>query len=56
MSLYEFGEHLRDVFPLDRSGWPLTCKGSPFDCPVFLVGLDPERNIPFRDFWEPSCG
>lgn len=56
MDLYQFTQDLADRFPLDGPGWPFTCHGSPFDCPVFLVGLNPATDTPFRPFWDPSYG
>lgn len=33
-------------------GWPFLCDGSPFDCPVFLVGHNPRSTTPFWEFWD----
>jgi len=56
MDLCQFTQDVADRFPLDGPGWPFTCHGSPFDCPVFLVGLNPATDTPFRPFWDPSYG
>ena len=55
MDLYEFDQGLRAVAALEDSR-PFLCEGSPLDCKVFLVGLNPRTQTPFEPYWDVSYG
>lgn len=54
MDLQAFDRQLRVVTPPDTR--PFLCEGSPLDCRVFLVGLNPITGTPFWDYWNTTYG
>ena len=54
MNLQEFDKRLREMTPKDAR--PFLCEGSPLDCEVFLVGLNPRTTTPFWLYWDVSYG
>jgi hypothetical protein len=54
MTLREFDNQLREITPIDAR--PFLCEGSPLDCEVFLVGLNPRTTTPFWPYWDVSYG
>ncbi len=53
-SLVEFDGALR-ALKADNAR-PFLCEGSPFDCRVFLVGLNPKTRTDFWQFWNTNYG
>jgi hypothetical protein len=53
--IIEFDKQLRDVWR-SPNGWPFVCNGSPFDCQLFLVGINPATCTPFWPFWSLEQG
>lgn len=54
--LLELDAGLRRLFPEDFPGRPFICDGSPFDCAVALVGINPATPTPFWPFWNVDTG
>ena len=52
--LYEFDERLHVLTPEESR--PFLCEGSPLDCTMFLVGLNPRMQTPFWSYWNVSYG
>lgn len=55
MDLVAFERELRAVAG-DVAVRPFLCNGSPFDCPVFLVGINPATDIPLWPYWSAEHG
>ena len=53
MELVEFDRRLRVLSP---GAWPFVCDGSPLDCAVFLVGINPRSDTDFWSCWDPIAG
>lgn len=53
-----FEEDLKAVIGYPTTLRPFVCSGSPLDCTVFLVGLNPATSLKagFWDFWVPGFG
>jgi hypothetical protein len=53
--LLEFETRLRN---LDGSecGWPFLCEGSPFNCKIFLVGINPVADVAIWPHWSIHTG
>lgn len=58
MTLDEFESELRRLIGKPTRLRPFVCDGSPLDCPVMLVGLNPASKMrkDFWDFWRPGIG
>jgi hypothetical protein len=54
-TLAEFEQEIR-ILAGDKAGWPFLCDGSPFDCQIFLVGINPVVGVPLWDYWSPESG
>lgn len=37
-------------------GWPFLCNGSPFDCEIFLVGINPATDVSIWPHWSIETG
>ena len=55
MNLVTFERELRAVAG-DMAVRPFLCNGSPFDCQVFLVGINPATDIPLWPYWSAERG
>ena len=60
MNLSEFRSQLQKIekrLP-GRTSWPFLCRGSPLTCRIFIVGVNPARQVeePFWSFWTDSRG
>ena len=53
-SLVDFDRALRTKVSADAR--PFLCEGNPFDCRVFLVGLNPKTHTDFWQFWDTTYG
>ena len=40
----------------DSTGWPFLCDGSPFDCQIFVVGINPASDMSLWPFWSNATG
>ena len=60
MNLWEFRSKLQKIEKHLPGGtsWHFLCDGSPLTCRIFLVGINPAREIEesFWDFWDDSRG
>ena len=54
MDLLDFDKKLKKVS--GETGRPFICNGSPLDCNVFIVGLNPVVDNSFWDNWNPHQG
>jgi hypothetical protein len=36
--------------------WPFLCEGLPFDCDIFVVGINPARDVPLWPYWSVDAG
>jgi hypothetical protein len=54
MDLCEFDERLKAILP--QNSRPFLCEGSPFECAVFIVGLNPRTRTPFENYWTLPYG
>ena len=50
----QFDSELRKVSNNDER--PFICDGSPLQCNVFIVGLNPVSKTPFWNYWHPEKG
>ena len=57
-SLHEFSLGLASLIGRPTDLRPFVCEGSPLDCDVFLVGINPasRMSVDFWDFWSDSYG
>jgi hypothetical protein len=55
MDLAQFAANVRRLAE-SGPGWPFVCDGSPFDCEVFLVGINPAANVPIWPHWLDGSG
>ena len=55
MDLVTFDRDLRAVAGTGAVR-PFLCNGSPFGCPVFLVGINPATDIPLWPYWSVERG
>ena len=58
MTLKSFREGLERLMPNPRAR-PFTCKGSPLECRLFIVGLNPATQLKqdfFRCYWNDDSG
>jgi hypothetical protein len=51
-----FDQRLRELTEEAPSARPFLCKGLPFGCEVFLVGINPGKSSPFWPHWNPQTG
>lgn len=58
MTLEEFERELTSLIGRRTEVRPFVCEGSPLQCEVFLVGLNPATmmDADFWDFWRPGYG
>ena len=56
ISLEEFERTLHELIDEDHPNWPFLCQGSPFECEVAVVGINPGTNIPLWPFWSLPYG
>jgi hypothetical protein len=58
MSLESFERKLRALIGGPTDLRPFVCDGSPLDCTIFLVGINPATSLEmdFWDFWESNRG
>lgn len=54
MTLPEFHEELPNINSDD--GRPFICNGSPLNCNVFIVGINPSTSTSFSKHWHPNDG
>jgi hypothetical protein len=54
--LRQFRNHLQQLAGDDDRFRPFICEGSPFDCRVFLIGVNPASEVPFWDYWHDDTG
>lgn len=55
MNLVEFKEKLQELIPTNQR--PFICDGSPFDCKIFIVGINPATQTdPIWEFWNDKSG
>jgi hypothetical protein len=55
IDLADFERQLRERAKCATS-WPFVCEGSPFDCPIFLVGINPATDVPLWQHWSIESG
>jgi hypothetical protein len=57
-SLPEFRANLTKMMASEVDCRPFVCDGSPYDCPIFIVGFNPRTTTrePFWKFWDDSTG
>ncbi|KQZ56274.1 hypothetical protein ASD54_25365 [Rhizobium sp. Root149] len=58
MNLTIFETRLRELLDDPTSLRPFVCEGSPLECEIFLVGIEPATPLRkgFWDFWKPGYG
>ncbi len=56
MELAEFSALLKDLAPPGTNFRPFVCRGNPFECKAFVVGLNPPSEVPFWNFWSDERG
>lgn len=58
MDLNDFERGLAAIIGRPTSMRPFVCDGSPLDCQIFLVGIEPATALPedFWSFWRPGRG
>lgn len=56
--LRDFERNLESLIGRPTNLRPFVCNGSPFDCEMFVVGLNPASSMKasFWDFWHPDAG
>ena len=54
--LERFDEKLRVLTSAAPDARPFLCEGLPFDCKVFLVGINPGKSSGFWQRWNPATG
>ena len=56
--LTQFSQDLTQKFLHDQNVRPFVCDGNPFDCQIFIVGINPatQMNAGFLEFWSDSVG
>ena len=54
--LERFDERLRGLTGAAPEARPFLCEGLPFDCKVFLVGINPGKSSGFWERWNPATG
>lgn len=56
--LRDFERNLESLIGRPTNLRPFVCDGSPFDCKMFVVGLNPASSMKasFWDFWHPGAG
>ena len=56
--LTQFSQDLTQKFLHDQSVRPFVCDGNPFDCQIFIVGINPatQMDTGFLEFWSDSVG
>ena len=47
---------LRELANIDVNARPFLCEGNPYECDVFLVGINPATSTGFWDYWNPEVG
>lgn len=55
MNHSEFAKQLRAIAGTSV-GWPFVCDGSPFDCQIALVGINPATDVPLWPNWSNGAG
>jgi hypothetical protein len=57
-SLLEFKADLTKIIASQGDSRPFVCDGSPYECPIFIVGFNPATKTqePFWKFWNDSTG
>jgi hypothetical protein len=53
-NLADFDRRLRELAEDDAR--PFLCQGDPYDCSIFLVGLNPRTRTDFWPYWSPAKG
>ena len=56
MDLREFDHRLREVLGAEQGVRPFVCEGSPLQCRILVVGLNPATELEFWSFWNPAAG
>ncbi|SFC23867.1 hypothetical protein SAMN05216344_1128 [Polaromonas sp. OV174] len=56
MTLAELSAQLRLLLDETQEAHPLLCEGSPFDCNVAIVGINPATTTQFWPYWTDSLG
>jgi hypothetical protein len=56
--LKELEDELQKYLASDPCLRPFICEGSPFDCQLFIVGINPATILskPFMTYWQPGYG
>lgn len=54
MTLLKFDKKLKKIN--SKKGWAFICDGSPLECNVFIVGLNPSTSTSFQKHWHPNEG
>ena len=52
----EFDRQIRTLCGDLSEGRPFLCNGSPFDCEIFLVGINPATDVPLKPYWSLDHG
>jgi hypothetical protein len=50
-SLIALERRIREILVPEHSARPFLCNGSPLECSVAIVGINPGTDTPFWDFW-----
>lgn len=55
-NLQTLDDKLREFTRHEADARPFLCEGSPFNCDVFLVGINPATSTSFWDYWSTQEG
>jgi hypothetical protein len=56
MELPAFRECLDSLLGEDPIARPFVCKGNPYRCQAFVVGINPASGVPFWPYWSDATG
>jgi len=56
VKLAELDEKIRELTNEDENSRPFLCTGSPIECDVAIVGINPATATPFWPYWSTSKG
>lgn len=56
MQLHEFRERLTTLIGDSADARPFVCRGDPYRCQAFIVGINPASSVPFWPFWSDELG
>ncbi|WP_203075793.1 hypothetical protein [Falsiroseomonas ponticola] len=56
MQLQQFRERLKALMGDSSEARPFVCRGNPYRCQAFIVGINPASSVPFWPFWSDTLG